>query len=183
MQASGFPAHGTAFSLQERSTNAPPDRGFADLADELARRIKALKATAWLEKTPGPEADMANDPVGSHPRTLAGRYRLEQLFAEGGFAHVWKAFDQELQLHRQLATRLQPCLGAQDVRHELPFVVGVMGDFSGDPTAPLKITESPGVVVTPDFLPADVRHVLNRRRCHHRRCRSTACHRGRATRA
>ena len=67
------------------------------LADELARRIKALKATAWLEKTPGPEADMANDPVGSHPRTLAGRYRLEQLFAEGGFAHVWKAFDQELQ--------------------------------------------------------------------------------------
>ena len=27
--------------------------------------------------------------------------------------------------------------GAQEVK-ELPFVVGVMGDFSGDPTQPLK---------------------------------------------
>jgi tetratricopeptide (TPR) repeat protein/tRNA A-37 threonylcarbamoyl transferase component Bud32 len=69
------------------------------LACELARRIEALKATAWLDKP----VDLAqvqaepHPPSKSDPRTLAGRYRLDDLIAEGGFAQVWKGFDLELQ--------------------------------------------------------------------------------------
>ena len=33
---------------------------------------------------------------------------------------------------------------AQEVK-ELPFVVGVMGDFSGDPTKPLRAAQRPQV--------------------------------------
>jgi tetratricopeptide (TPR) repeat protein/tRNA A-37 threonylcarbamoyl transferase component Bud32 len=69
------------------------------LADELARRIDALKATSWLDQpveTTQIQAGL-NLPFRSEPRTLAGRYRLDDLIAEGGFAQVWKGFDLELQ--------------------------------------------------------------------------------------
>ena len=69
------------------------------LADELSRRINGLKATLWLDKPLG----SGDAPSGSapstlpEPRTLAGRYRLDNLIAEGGFAQVWRGFDLELQ--------------------------------------------------------------------------------------
>lgn len=69
------------------------------LAGELARRIKALKTVSWLDKPADHAAETAG-PALSHPgqpTILAGRYRLDALFAEGGFAQVWRAFDLELQ--------------------------------------------------------------------------------------
>ena len=38
------------------------------------------------------------------PRTLIGRYRLDDLIAEGGFAQVWRAYD--LELHRSVAVKV-----------------------------------------------------------------------------
>ena len=76
------------------------------LADELARRINALNVTSWLDKpvdVPAPAPDAV--PSGPHaPRTLAGRYRLDGLITEGGFAQVWKGYD--LELHRAVAVKL-----------------------------------------------------------------------------
>jgi tetratricopeptide (TPR) repeat protein/tRNA A-37 threonylcarbamoyl transferase component Bud32 len=66
------------------------------LAPLLAERIQALKVTAWMER---PDDDRGTQPDPSTPdapRTLAGRYRLDEKIAEGGFAHVWKGFDVEL---------------------------------------------------------------------------------------
>lgn len=76
------------------------------LADELAHRINALKVTSWLDKpvelpAPDPDAITSGPPA---PRTLAGRYRLDGLIAEGGFAQVWKGYD--LALHRAVAIKL-----------------------------------------------------------------------------
>jgi len=69
------------------------------LADELARRISALKITSWLDRpveVPVSDADLPKSAC-HEPRTLAGRYRLDELIAEGGYAQVWKGFDLELQ--------------------------------------------------------------------------------------
>jgi tetratricopeptide (TPR) repeat protein len=69
------------------------------LADELARRIEALKVTSWLDQ-PIEAISIQTEPSQPspcEPRTLAGRYRLDDLIAEGGFAQVWRGFDQELQ--------------------------------------------------------------------------------------
>jgi serine/threonine-protein kinase len=68
------------------------------LIEELARRIEALKVISWLDK---PIQDRETSvppslPSGS-PRTLVGRYRLDDLIAEGGFAQVWRAYDLGLQ--------------------------------------------------------------------------------------
>ncbi len=76
------------------------------LADELARRINALKVTSWLDKpveVPAHDAD-APQSAKHEPRTLAGRYRLDDLIAEGGFAQVWRAYD--LELHRAVAVKV-----------------------------------------------------------------------------
>ena len=72
-------------------------REYPELAAELAERIKALKATAWFDEPP-PEDDPADVVPGTaKPRTLARRYRLDELIALGGFAEVWRAYDQKLQ--------------------------------------------------------------------------------------
>ncbi len=69
------------------------------LAGELARRIEALKVTSWLDKPVEFTHVQAEPkpPTACHPRLLAGRYRLDELIAEGGFAQVWRGYDQELQ--------------------------------------------------------------------------------------
>ncbi len=69
------------------------------LADELARRIEGLKATSWLDKPveAAEASDGTNPSTTSTPRTLASRYRLDDLIAEGGFAQVWRGYDLELQ--------------------------------------------------------------------------------------
>ncbi|MFM8572466.1 MAG: protein kinase domain-containing protein [Pirellula sp.] len=68
------------------------------LVQELAQRIHALKSTAWLDKPLGDdEFELEVHRTTLEPRTLIGRYRLEKLVAEGGFAYVWLGFDEELQ--------------------------------------------------------------------------------------
>jgi formylglycine-generating enzyme required for sulfatase activity/tRNA A-37 threonylcarbamoyl transferase component Bud32 len=81
-----------------------------DLADELERRILALKATSWLaepldDDPPLLDPDPDHDP---HPtpssRPLGRRYRLDALVGEGGFAQVYRAYD--LGLHRTVAVKI-----------------------------------------------------------------------------
>ena len=81
-----------------------------ELTAALASRIEALKKVAWV-KTPTVE-----NQVGQPPRPLgtegsisgslvmAGRYRLDERIAEGGFGEVWRGFDEELQ--RPVAVKL-----------------------------------------------------------------------------
>ena len=80
-------------------------QGCPHLADELARRINALKVTSWLdEPIDVTTEDPSNSKRNNHePRTLVGRYRLDDLIAEGGFAQVWRAYDMEL--HRWVAVK------------------------------------------------------------------------------
>lgn len=78
-----------------------------DLRDELQKRIKALEATAWLEKPSDdddpPDCD-EEPPAPGAPRVFSGRYRLDSIIAEGGFAQVWKATD--LELKRVVAVKI-----------------------------------------------------------------------------
>ncbi len=74
------------------------------LAPLLAERIHALKVTAWMEKSDDDGGFQATPPAPDAPRTLAGRYRLDEKIAEGGFAQVWKGFD--LELRRAVAVKV-----------------------------------------------------------------------------
>jgi len=80
-------------------------QGCPHLVDELERRIRALKAADWMDK-PIELIDTEDYPSSTvqEPRTLAGRYRLDDLIAEGGFAQVWRAYD--LELHRYVAVKV-----------------------------------------------------------------------------
>jgi tRNA A-37 threonylcarbamoyl transferase component Bud32 len=75
------------------------------LVDELEGRISALKAADWMDRPIGLiDTDNNCNPTTHEPRTLAGRYRLDDLIAEGGFAQVWRAYD--LELHRNVAVKM-----------------------------------------------------------------------------
>ena len=76
------------------------------LADELARRINALEVISWLDKPieVAESNDVPKTASNHEPRTLAGRYRLDDLIAEGGFAQVWRGYD--LELHRSVAVKV-----------------------------------------------------------------------------
>jgi tRNA A-37 threonylcarbamoyl transferase component Bud32/streptogramin lyase len=84
---------GRAISVEELARDSP------HLQAELRKRITALTATAWLEKPlddeDPPEADYPA-PSTSAPKIFGGRYRLDAILAEGGFAQVWKGTDLEL---------------------------------------------------------------------------------------
>lgn len=87
--------------LYERGQDTPAEelaREHPDLIAELARRIRALKTVSWIQK-PLDDDPPDNPPHEgpSDPKTLANRYRLDELIAEGGFARVYRAYDQELQ--------------------------------------------------------------------------------------
>ena len=95
--------------LKQRGQDTPASelaKDHPELIEELANRIEALKATEWLDKPldddPSGDDPPATPPVS--PRTLAGRYRLDDLIAEGGFAQVYRAYDKELQ--RTVAVKL-----------------------------------------------------------------------------
>lgn len=81
-------------------------REYPGLVEELAIRIKAMKATGWLASplTAGPSHDADPPNESSARRTLAHRYRLDELIALGGFAEVWRAYDPELQ--RSVAVKI-----------------------------------------------------------------------------
>ncbi len=88
--------------LQEEGVDAPAVKltlERPDLIPELDRRIRILKAAAWLDRPinddPPDDADAPGSPPA--PRTLGRRYRLDDLIAEGGFARVYRAYDVGLQ--------------------------------------------------------------------------------------
>lgn len=89
--------------LYRQGTDTPAEtlcKDHPELASTLARQIAALKRVAWLDKKLGDDADDHDFDPSEEPRppkVLAGRYRLDELIATGGFAEVWRAFDQELQ--------------------------------------------------------------------------------------
>ena len=89
--------------LYERGQDTPAAelaKDHPELIAELERRIKVLKKVAWLDKPLDGDSDdppSDNDPPSPLPRTIAGRYRLDELIAEGGFAQVFRAYDKELQ--------------------------------------------------------------------------------------
>jgi serine/threonine protein kinase len=106
--------------LYRQGQDTPPDvlcKECPELAATLGRQIAALKRVAWLDKKLEDDGDdPANDPPDETrpPRLLAGRYRLDELVATGGFAEVWRAFDQELQ--RIIAVKIpkRTIIGAAD---------------------------------------------------------------------
>ncbi len=88
--------------LHERGQDTPASelaKNRPDLVAELDRRISILKDTAWLDKPldDDPPADDPRPNSPHSPRTFAGRYRLDELVAQGGFAEVYRAYDTELQ--------------------------------------------------------------------------------------
>jgi eukaryotic-like serine/threonine-protein kinase len=91
--------------LYERGQDTPAAelaKEHPELIAELDRRIKVIKKVAWLDKPlDGDPDDPPGSPSSGSPsspaRTIAGRYRLDELIAEGGFAQVYRAYDKELQ--------------------------------------------------------------------------------------
>lgn len=93
---------------------------FPDLTESLRGRIAALKKMAWMTKSESvPENDFnAPDPLLG--RTLAGRYRIETLIAEGGFGRVYRAFDPELQRHVALKVQKSNRVSSPEQSNQLP---------------------------------------------------------------
>ena len=87
--------------LRERGQDTPAEQICQDhphLVAEFTRRIKILAVTSWLDHPQTGKDSLADAPdIPAEPRTLANRYRLDKLIAEGGFAQVWRAYDIELQ--------------------------------------------------------------------------------------
>ena len=95
--------------LYERGQDTPASelaKDHPELIEELARRISVLKRSSWLDKpiTDDPPALDRPPSAALQSRTLANRYRLDELIAEGGFAQVFRAYDRELQ--RTVALKL-----------------------------------------------------------------------------
>ncbi len=97
--------------LHERGQDTPATelaKEHSHLIDELQRRINLIKAASWLDNPldEDPPSEDAESPVRPQPpsRMLAGRYRLDELIAEGGFAQVYRAYDRDLQ--RTVAIKL-----------------------------------------------------------------------------
>lgn len=70
-----------------------------ELVEHARGRIAALKQMAWMTKPDSGAEHNVDEPDRLLGRTLAGRYRIETLIAEGGFGRVYRAFDPELQRH------------------------------------------------------------------------------------
>ena len=86
----------------DQGRDLPPENLCAlrlDLIETLRDRIAALKQMAWMTKSDIEQDNIENEPDILLGRTLAGRYRIETLIAEGGFGRVYRAFDPELQRH------------------------------------------------------------------------------------
>jgi serine/threonine-protein kinase len=89
---------GREVSAEELAGGAP------ELLDDVNAAVRRLKAMDWLDAPPDPgdagAAPKAPAPPGAGlpvPPTLAGRYRLKERIAVGGFAEVWRAVDTALE--------------------------------------------------------------------------------------
>jgi serine/threonine protein kinase len=101
--------------LREQGEQITPEALCADapeLVDELTAQIRRLRSMDWLDEPGGPVEEgpaVPNEQVV--PPTIAGRYRLEGLIAEGGFGRVYRATD--LMLQRPVAVKVTTleCVG------------------------------------------------------------------------
>ena len=89
-----------------------------ELTAALAKRIRSLKKVAWV-KTPLRERQFISpaselESAFIEPVTLAGRYRLEKLIAEGGSGQVFRGFDEELQRPVAVKVPKKRCHRAED---------------------------------------------------------------------
>jgi hypothetical protein len=91
-------------TLQQQGQDTPASvlcKECPELTDTLARQIAALKRVSWIDRTPDDDDDLdspaASDSSPGSKRVLGDRYRLDSLIATGGFAEVYRAYDQELQ--------------------------------------------------------------------------------------
>lgn len=85
-----------AFRAGQDLPAADVARKFPELVEPLARQIGILKKTFWIDN-PREVPDDEVHPLVFCGRLLASRYRLDDRIAVGGFAEVWRAFDNELQ--------------------------------------------------------------------------------------
>ena len=102
-----------AFRAGQDLPAADVARDYPVLIEPLAQQIRALKQTFWIDHPPE-RPDNEADPPSPGGRLLAGRYRLDDRIAVGGFAEVWRAFDTELQ--RVVAVKIPKAarIGMQD---------------------------------------------------------------------
>ena len=108
--------------LLERGQDTPASelaKDHPELIPQLERRIKALKEIAWLDKSVDDDPHSEDPPATPTPptpptRTLANRYRLDELIAEGGFAQVYRAYDTELQRTVAIKIPKPSKLGSKD---------------------------------------------------------------------
>src|SRR5690606_8458711 len=113
------------------------------LIDELSRRIQAMQATSWMDKPvdSGSDEDGGEIPPGPPPLPLAGRYRLDERIAEGGFGEVWRGFDQEL--HRTVAVKVSK-----------PSRLGAVEQFVAEARRVARLRH-PGIVTVHDVVRQD----------------------------
>jgi eukaryotic-like serine/threonine-protein kinase len=81
-----------------RTPATPPS---ARTGEPFSRELLAREPVTSKPRASGYLATQTSTP---EPRTLCGRYRLDDLIAEGGFAQVWRAYD--LELERVVAVKL-----------------------------------------------------------------------------
>jgi len=113
------------------------------LIDEMSRRIQAMQATSWMDKPvdSGSDDDGGEIPPGPPPLPLAGRYRLDQFIAEGGFGQVWQGFD--LELERKIAVKLSK-----------PSRLGAVEQFVAEARRVARLRH-PGIVTVHDVVRQD----------------------------
>ena len=93
--------HGTDTPATQLCQDCP------ELATTLQERIDRLKRMAWMTNDISEEATSKTDPLLE--QTLACRYQIESLIAQGGFGRVYKAFDTELERYVaiKVSTRME----------------------------------------------------------------------------
>ena len=70
-----------------------------EMIERVQDRVTALKQMSWMTKAANANEGRFTEPDLLLGKTLAGRYCIETLIAEGGFGRVYRAFDPELQRH------------------------------------------------------------------------------------